>query len=326
MLVFIPESSKGTETKLAIAVATSAVVFIGVAVVFLLTTVIIALIVAAAFMHTSSTSNVDEHVNTLSTGGTSSVLPTATTLSDDMSLVDSWHPGDVPEDHGVSADDLANIVGSSVKVYGRISSDQDAVSGDVLERGGSGFAVGDGNHIVTNAHLIADVSEPLIELADGRRGLPGVVVAIDRVNDLAVLHVEGAGLDPLPLRSTVPNGTVGVVLAWTDETEPDLSPFRISQPIRVRTDIVDSSIEGDDIAGDTQRVERKSWLLAARIESGDSGAALVTFISGDAEIVGVVWGKHDTGNIGYASRISDLHKLLSTVDVSSKTVVRNRSS
>ena len=164
-------------------------------------------------------------------------------------LSDPPDPGPAPEHHGLAPEELAAAVESSVRVTGP--------GCRAIVREGSGFAVGDGDLVVTVAHLLVGLSEPAVELADGRV-LEAVPVAIDRANDLAVLRVDGAGLAPLALTEAVPDGTVGAILAWEAEGEPDPTPFRIDRPITARTD----AVAGED------RVERPSWLLAAAIELG----------------------------------------------------------
>ena len=213
-------------------------------------------------------------------------------------LDDPPDPGPVPADHGLPAAELAAAVESSVRVYGP------ACRGIVRE--GSGFAVADGDLVVTIAHLMVGMEEPTVELHDGRE-LAAVLVAFDPVNDLAVLRVEGAGLRPLPLSEAVPDGTVGAVLAWEAEGSPDPTPFRIDRPVTVRTEVVN----GDE------RIERQSWLLAAQTEVGDSGAALVAGVDGQTTAVGVAWGasRRGGGGVAYATRAGPLAALLSVSDL-----------
>ena len=213
-------------------------------------------------------------------------------------LDDPPDPGPVPADHGLSEADLAAAVESSVRVWGP------ACRGIVRE--GSGFAVLDGDLVVTIAHLMIGMQEPTVELSDGRE-LGAVLVAFDPVNDLAVLRAAGAGLRPLPLSEAVPDGTIGAVLAWEAEGFPDPTPFRIDRPVTVLTDIV----------GGDERIERPSWLLAADAEVGDSGAALVAAVEGRTTAVGVAWGasRRGGGGVAYATRAGTLGELLDSSDL-----------
>lgn len=219
-------------------------------------------------------------------------------------LEDPPDPGPVPASHGLGAAELAAAVESSVRVAGP------ACNGIVRE--GSGFAVGDGDLVVTIAHLMIGMAEPTVELADGRV-LDAVLVAFDPVNDLSVLRVDGAGLRPLPLSENVPDGTLGAVLAWEAEGEPDPTPFRIDRPVTVRTEIVD----GDE------RIERPSWLLAADTEVGDSGSGMAVDIDGRVTVVGVTWGasRRGGGGVAYATRAVAVEALLASADLTEPIAV-----
>ena len=225
------------------------------------------------------------------------VAPTPAPSSTRPPLDDPPDPGPVPDDHGFSEAELDAAVESSVRVFGA------ACRGIVRE--GSGFAVVDGDLVVTIAHLMVGMNEPTVELHDGRE-LPAVLVAFDPVNDLAVLRVSRAGLQPLRISEAVPDGTVGAVLAWEAEASPDPTPFRIDRPITVVTDIVN----GDE------RIERQSWLLAAQTEVGDSGAALLATVDGHPTAVGVAWGasRRGGGGVAYATRAGPLAALLASLD------------
>ena len=217
-------------------------------------------------------------------------------------LDDPPDPGPVPDSHGLGEADLAAAVASSVRVAAP------ACRGIVRE--GSGFGVGDGDLVVTSAHLMTGMDEPEVELVDGRK-LAAVLVALDLANDLAVLRVPGAGLAPLPLSEAAPDGTVGAVLAWEDEGAPDPTPFLIDRPVTVRTEPVGG---GDDI-------ERPSWLLAADTEVGDSGAALVAELDGRITAVGVAWGasRRSGGGVAYATRAGPVQQLLATPNLNHPT-------
>lgn len=230
--------------------------------------------------------------------------PAPATSSVRPPLDDPPDPGPVPTGHGLSEAALAAAVESSVRVYGA------ACRGIVRE--GSGFAVVDGDLVVTIAHLMIGMHEPTVELHDGRE-LAAVLVAFDPVNDLAVLRVSEAGLRPLPLSEAVADGTVGAVLAWEAEGSPDPTPFRIDRPVTVRTEVVNGN----------ERIERQSWLVAAQTEVGDSGAALVAGVDGQTTAVGVAWGasRRGDGGVAYATRAGPLAALLASSDLDQPAAV-----
>src|SRR4029078_13386929 len=70
---------------------------------------------------------------------------------------------------------------------------------------GTGFVVAPGR-VVTNAHVVAGVDEPVVETPGGR-ALPGRVVYFDSQHDLAVVAVDGLPSEPLALAADLPSGS-----------------------------------------------------------------------------------------------------------------------
>ncbi len=195
-------------------------------------------------------------------------------------------PGPIPTSHGIDENRLAGLIESTVGVKGvacgRLST-------------GSGFAISDGV-IATNAHVILGVEEIRVTTVDGRE-LIGTPVAYDPDRDLALVRVEGADLPPLPLGGAVDH-TIGALIGWESDGRVDPTPFRIDRPVTVRIESVGSDV----------RIERPSWLLAAEVESGDSGAALVD-TRGTA--VGIAFATSTEGaGVGYAVRAEELEDLI----------------
>ena len=212
-------------------------------------------------------------------------------------LDDPPDPPPAPAHDGMSDWRRSAVVASTVRVTGHSCG---------VTREGSGFAVG-ADLVATSAHLLLGVDEPQVELADGRK-LAGAPVAFDPVNDLAVLAVPGADLAPLELGDAA-DGAVGALVGWEGEAAPEPTPFRIDRPVTVRIERV----------GDDERVERKSWLVAARIESGDSGAALV---DGDGVVVGVAYAAtRRDADVAYATRATELQRLLEVSDLAAPTEI-----
>ncbi len=58
---------------------------------------------------------------------------------------------------------------------------------------GSGVIIDASGHILTNYHVIKNVTEIVVVLADGRQ-FPGSVVGVDPYTDIAVVKIEGEGL------------------------------------------------------------------------------------------------------------------------------------
>ena len=195
-------------------------------------------------------------------------------------------PGRPPETDGLTADVRDDVAPSTVRITG-------IACGSATE--GSGFAVG-GDLIATNAHVLVGLDTPTIELGDGT-SLDGDIVAFNVIDDLALIRVHGADFEPLPL-GPAEDGTVGAVFGWEPGPTVDPTPFRIDRPVTVRIEAVASD----------ERIERRSWLLAARIEAGDSGAALV---DPSGTVVGVAYATTTRGSsVAYAVRAERLEALI----------------
>lgn len=71
---------------------------------------------------------------------------------------------------------------------------------------GTGFAIGNGNLVATNAHVLPDVIDTegasLVVRTSEAQLRPAQMVAIDRQHDLAILRIDGAKLPALPLRNS----------------------------------------------------------------------------------------------------------------------------
>jgi len=117
--------------------------------------------------------------------------------------------------------------------------------------------------VVTAAHVVAGQDDTVVELQSGAR-LPAQAVSFDTRNDVAVLHVDGLGLRPLPLVSPR-SGAAVAVLGF-----PENGPFSAT-PARVgRTSVV----LAEDAYG-RGPVTRAITSLGGRVRHGDSGAPAV---------------------------------------------------
>ena len=86
---------------------------------------------------------------------------------------------------------------------------------------GTGFAVGDGRHVVTNAHVLRELNAPqkeeLVVLVSGSsepEARNAVIVAVDRGRDIAVLRIDGAPLPALTIGDST-RVQEGMSLAFT---------------------------------------------------------------------------------------------------------------
>lgn len=151
---------------------------------------------------------------------------------------------------------------------------------------GSGFVVSP-DRILTNAHVVAGVQQPIIEAPDGQT-LDGRVVYFDPDNDLAVIAVRGLTSAPLGLSAPLTIGSTGVVDGY-----PYGGPFTSGgATVAFRANQSVENIYG------THRTLRDLYTLAATVEPGNSGGPLLT---PNGTVAGIVFAKStDTAHVGYA--------------------------
>jgi S1-C subfamily serine protease len=157
---------------------------------------------------------------------------------------------------------------------------------------GTGFVVAR-DRIVTNAHVVAGVPEPVVEVPNGQ-ALDGRVVYFDPDDDLAIIAVAGLEATPLDLAATLKVGDDAVIDGY-----PFGGPFS-SGPAEV---LAVSTEQIDDIYGSSTS-DREVYSLAAHVNPGNSGGPLLT-TSGD--VAGVVFARSSTDDdLGYAMTNAEL--------------------
>jgi S1-C subfamily serine protease len=176
---------------------------------------------------------------------------------------------------------------SVVQVFGDATECKSDVSG-------SGFAVGP-QEVITNAHVVAGVTDPKIRTEHGTDGLPATVVYFDPVADIAVLHVPGLSLVPLQFADEqASTGDSAVVAGF-----PRSGPFQIN-PVRVRTLV---SGRRQDIYGNGGST-RNIYIVRGTVQRGNSGGPV---LRPDGKVLGMVFGAdEDQKTNGYALAASDL--------------------
>jgi S1-C subfamily serine protease len=157
---------------------------------------------------------------------------------------------------------------------------------------GSGFVVAKGR-VVTNAHVVAGVSDPVVEVPGGG-ALPGRIVYFDPLHDLAVIAVPGLGTSPVPLGDTLPAGSDAVFDGYPLGGPFQSRPARVEQVVTVRV---------DDIYGNNPHTT-EVYQLAANVQEGNSGGPLLTT---DGVVVGLVFAKAaKVADVGYALTMQEL--------------------
>lgn len=170
------------------------------------------------------------------------------------------------------------------------------VSGNAVQCGrgstGSGFVFAD-DLVMTNAHVLAGVNEPVVEVP-GAVPKTGTIVYFDPVNDIAVVRVDGLGAKPLALAPNPAPGSVAVVAGY-----PFGGPFTMGGA-RVMT-VAQSMVA--DITG-ANPAPREVVTLAGQVRPGNSGGPLLTE---DGAVTGVVFARDaNEAPIGYALAMDEV--------------------
>ncbi|MFC5931426.1 serine protease [Cryobacterium melibiosiphilum] len=178
---------------------------------------------------------------------------------------------------------------------------------------GTGFVVSE-DRIVTNAHVVAGVTSPVIESPSGE-SLQGEIVYFDSVDDLAVIAVEGFSAAPLELTENLAPGSLAVADGY-----PFGGPF-VSDPAEV---LSVGSLSVADIYGQDP-TPRQVYTLASDVQQGESGGPL---LNDAGQVAGVIFAKStDTANVGYALAMEEVAPVANgaaalSAPVSSGTCVR----
>ncbi len=162
---------------------------------------------------------------------------------------------------------------------------------------GSGFVAADG-YVVTNAHVLAGVDDPIVQTSAGGTQ-HGTTVLFDPDLDLAVVHVgQPIGRILVLTSGDVERGEVGAVLGY-----PGGGPLSGTPAAVLRS----YSALGHDIYG-TGNVDRLVIELQTEVRPGNSGGP---FMLADGTVAGVVFAASSTNeDVGYAIAARDVRDRL----------------
>ena len=139
---------------------------------------------------------------------------------------------------------------------------------------GSGFVYAR-DRIMTNAHVVAGIDQPSVQVGDERR--EATVVLYDPDRDVAVLYVPDLGLRSLPFAPRpVDTEADAIVLGYPEDGPLFAGAARIRDRMEIR---------GPDIYND-RTVTREVYSIYGDVRSGNSGGPL---IAPDGSVLGVIF-------------------------------------
>lgn len=157
---------------------------------------------------------------------------------------------------------------------------------------GSGWVAAPGR-VVTNAHVVAGVDDPSVQVGGTGREYPATTVAFDPQRDVAVLAVPDLETEPLPTGGQLSHGDNVVAAGF-----PRGGPYELEEG-RVR-DVIDA--RGAGIYGNPG-VEREVYSVSGELEPGNSGGPL---LSPTGQVVGTVFATSMTDeSTGYALTLAE---------------------
>ncbi len=168
-------------------------------------------------------------------------------------------------------------------------------------REGTGFVIAP-ERVVTNAHVVAAVDEPSVQVTGIGELLPADVVLFDPERDLAVLAVPGLAAPALGIGDQLDADADAVVAGFPLDGGYTAVPARVREVLRA---------QGKDIYS-ASTVVRQVYSLAARVEPGNSGGPL---LDSGGEVVGVVFARSlDDAGTGYAMTLGEVAPVLGAAE------------
>ncbi len=166
-----------------------------------------------------------------------------------------------------------------------------------LTQEGTGWVVAP-HRVVTNAHVVAGMTQVELRVLGAGRAYSGRVVIFDPVRDLAVLDVPDLTAGSLRLGTTAKAGDPAVVAGF-----PLDGPYQV-EAVRIRAEI---TALGVDIEGTTP-TRRDVFSLYATIRPGNSGGPL---LDEEGRVIGVVFARSVADpNTGYALTLAEAEPVL----------------
>jgi S1-C subfamily serine protease len=187
-----------------------------------------------------------------------------------------------PSGDNVTATATAAAKRSTVKIEGIAD-----VNGGRRGQEGSGFVYAD-EHVMTNAHVVAGVREPTVQIGGVGRAYAARVVLFDPAKDVAVLDVPGLPAPALHFAGVAGRGAGSVVAGYPENGVLDLRAATVAGRVQAH---------GQDIYGDGT-VTRDIYQIRSTVRPGNSGGPLLTK---SGAVYGVVFARSTSDpTTGYA--------------------------
>ncbi|MBT2383136.1 MarP family serine protease [Streptomyces sp. ISL-11] len=159
---------------------------------------------------------------------------------------------------------------------------------------GSGFVYA-AHHVMTNAHVVAGVDRPTVQVGGVGRAYKAQVVLFDPRTDVAVLNVPGLDAPVLPFDKTAKRGDAAVVAGFPENGGLDLRAATVANELRAK---------GQDIYGDGITT-RTVYSIRSTVRPGNSGGPLLT---PSGKVYGVVFARStsdaETGYVLTADQVT----------------------
>jgi S1-C subfamily serine protease len=190
---------------------------------------------------------------------------------------------------------IPEIVTKSVASTVRIDGIAESCSAAMV---GTGFIVSP-ERVITNAHVVAGVIDPVVTVSNSKTQLSGKVIAIDRKKDIAIIYVPGLNGEKLTFIGPATPNEIGFVVGYPNGGN-----------LRTSTVSVSSEFEsiGTDIDGNGE-TKRDVIVFGGDVRPGNSGGPL---LNEQGQVLGVVFAADaENKNTGYALAPSEVAKLVS---------------
>ncbi len=171
--------------------------------------------------------------------------------------------------------------------------------------GGSGFIISSDGLILTNRHVVADEDAEYVVVANDGKESIAKVLALDPLNDLAIIKIEGKDLTPLVLGNSdeVQIGQTSIAIGNTlGEYKNTITKGVISGVNRV--------VEASDTSGSTEVIQEAIQTDTA-INPGNSGGPLLNLAG---QVIGINTAVNRAGqSIGFAIPINTAKRSVESV-------------